>query len=194
VPTRTPFGPSRSSSSATCALYGATTKTSRGDLRLLTARDVFVNPSALTGESMPVEKRAERQESAAGDPFELSNICFMGSSDACARKCTSIWLIGGSADWAWKARCPITRPSRRTATVVSGRATFSAICSSRWWSAALGVKPLQVHVRFQGLSGRRWHAGLESEKCQEQTFILLEITPQTRRADNASAGGTTRRP
>ena len=31
---------------------------------------------------------------------------------------------------------PITRPSRRTATVVSGRATFSAICSSRWWSAA----------------------------------------------------------
>jgi P-type Mg2+ transporter len=51
-----------------------------GDLRLLTARDVFVNQSALTGESMPVEKRAERQESAAGDPFELSNICFMGSS------------------------------------------------------------------------------------------------------------------
>ncbi len=50
-----------------------------GDLRLLTARDVFVNQAALTGESMPVEKRAERQESA-GDPFALGNICFMGSS------------------------------------------------------------------------------------------------------------------
>ncbi len=51
-----------------------------GDLRLLTARDVFVNQSTLTGESMPVEKHAERQEVRPADPFELANICFMGSS------------------------------------------------------------------------------------------------------------------
>jgi len=50
-----------------------------GDVRLITARDVFVNQAALTGESMPVEKRAERQE-GPGDPFALANICFMGSS------------------------------------------------------------------------------------------------------------------
>jgi Mg2+-importing ATPase len=51
-----------------------------GDLRLLSARDVFVNQSALTGESMPVDKHAERQDVPAVEPFELSNICFMGSS------------------------------------------------------------------------------------------------------------------
>ncbi len=51
------------------------------DLRLLTARDVFVNQSALTGESMPVEKHADAAGGSAGrGPFELANICFMGSS------------------------------------------------------------------------------------------------------------------
>ena len=48
------------------------------DLRLLTARDLFVNQSALTGESMPVAKRAD--VGAAEDPFGLCNICFMGSN------------------------------------------------------------------------------------------------------------------
>ena len=51
-----------------------------GDLRLLTAHDVFVNQATLTGESMPVEKQAERQDNASNDPFALANICFMGSS------------------------------------------------------------------------------------------------------------------
>jgi Mg2+-importing ATPase len=50
------------------------------DLRLLTAHDVFINQSALTGESMPVEKGAERTETASVNPFETHNICFMGSS------------------------------------------------------------------------------------------------------------------
>ena len=35
------------------------------DLRLLTAKDLFVNQSALTGESMPVEKRARVRRAAA---------------------------------------------------------------------------------------------------------------------------------
>jgi Mg2+-importing ATPase len=51
-----------------------------GDLRLLTARDVYVNQAPLTGESIPVEKRAERQDGAKADPFDLDNICFMGSN------------------------------------------------------------------------------------------------------------------
>ena len=51
-----------------------------GDLRLLTARDIYVNQSALTGESMPVEKQSGRDELATDDPFDLNNICFMGSN------------------------------------------------------------------------------------------------------------------
>ena len=49
------------------------------DLRLLTAKDLFVNQSALTGESMPVEKFAGI-EAAAQVPLEARNLCFMGSN------------------------------------------------------------------------------------------------------------------
>ena len=50
------------------------------DLRILAAKDFFVTQSALTGESMPVEKNADPAQPAARAPFEYSNACFMGSN------------------------------------------------------------------------------------------------------------------
>jgi len=51
------------------------------DLRLLHAKDLFINQAALTGEGMPVEK----SESGNGgrDPFAQPDICFMGSNVVC---------------------------------------------------------------------------------------------------------------
>ncbi len=50
-----------------------------GDLRLLEAKDLFVNQSALSGEAMPVEKSAARAATPAG-AFDLPNACFMGTN------------------------------------------------------------------------------------------------------------------
>jgi P-type Mg2+ transporter len=50
------------------------------DLRLLSAKDFFVNQSTLTGEAMPVEKFARAVPETVEDPFDLPNICFMGSN------------------------------------------------------------------------------------------------------------------
>ncbi|MDR3511163.1 MAG: magnesium-translocating P-type ATPase [Caulobacteraceae bacterium] len=50
------------------------------DVRLLDAKGLYVNQAALTGESMPVEKAAERHEGPCEDPFGLANLCFMGSN------------------------------------------------------------------------------------------------------------------
>ena len=50
------------------------------DLRILTAKDFFVSQSALTGESMPVEKSAENNQPAGRVSFEYTNACFMGSN------------------------------------------------------------------------------------------------------------------
>ncbi|MEP6511731.1 MAG: magnesium-translocating P-type ATPase [Dokdonella sp.] len=49
------------------------------DLRLLGAKDLFINQSALTGESMPVEKFAGIDVDASV-PLESRNLCFMGSN------------------------------------------------------------------------------------------------------------------
>ena len=50
------------------------------DLRLLEAKDLFVNQSALTGEAMPAEKFCHPQQQAIKDPFDLPNMCFMGAN------------------------------------------------------------------------------------------------------------------
>ncbi len=50
------------------------------DLRLLEAKDFFVNQSALTGEAVPAEKYAHACEQRIDDPFDLPNLCFMGAN------------------------------------------------------------------------------------------------------------------
>lgn len=49
------------------------------DLRLLSAKDLYVNQSALTGESMPAEKEATAPQTSE-DPLASPNLCFMGSN------------------------------------------------------------------------------------------------------------------
>lgn len=49
------------------------------DVRLIEAKDLFVNQSTLTGESLPVEKFAHAM-SAPSEPLEAANLAFMGSN------------------------------------------------------------------------------------------------------------------
>ena len=50
------------------------------DLRILTAKDLFVSQSAMTGESLPVEKFAQLRDETQANPLELDNILFMGTN------------------------------------------------------------------------------------------------------------------
>lgn len=50
------------------------------DLRLITTKDFFIGQSALTGESMPVEKNAAPSDLADRGIIELPNACFQGSN------------------------------------------------------------------------------------------------------------------
>lgn len=50
------------------------------DLRIITAKDLFVSQAALTGESMPVEKFMIQAKPSISDPLELENIGFMGTN------------------------------------------------------------------------------------------------------------------
>ena len=52
------------------------------DLRLLTAKDLFISQAILTGESLPVEKVAPAQAhgEATTNPLDLPTICYMGTN------------------------------------------------------------------------------------------------------------------
>jgi Mg2+-importing ATPase len=50
------------------------------DVRVLSAKDLFLNQAALTGESVPVEKNADLTPDEVNNPLELANICFLGSN------------------------------------------------------------------------------------------------------------------
>lgn len=50
------------------------------DCRVLNAKDLFVAQSAMTGESMPVEKFAELRKCDIENSFDLDNILFMGTN------------------------------------------------------------------------------------------------------------------
>ncbi len=50
------------------------------DVRVLTAKDLFLNQAALTGESVPVEKKAPPTSGEISNPLELPNIAFLGTN------------------------------------------------------------------------------------------------------------------
>ena len=50
------------------------------DARLLSAKDLFLNQAALTGESLPVEKRPVPVPAGIQNPLDLPNICFLGTA------------------------------------------------------------------------------------------------------------------
>jgi Mg2+-importing ATPase len=50
------------------------------DVRVLSAKDLFLNQSALTGEALPVERKAEPAGADLDNPLDLPNICYLGSN------------------------------------------------------------------------------------------------------------------
>ncbi|OZB32280.1 MAG: magnesium-translocating P-type ATPase [Ferrovum sp. 34-44-207] len=64
------------------------------DVRLLTAKDLFVNQSSLTGEALPVEKFASTEQVAGKDPLQFNNICFMGTNVVSGTATAVIALTG----------------------------------------------------------------------------------------------------
>jgi Mg2+-importing ATPase len=50
------------------------------DVRLLTAKDLFLNQAALTGEALPVERKADPAPADIANPLDLPDLCFLGSN------------------------------------------------------------------------------------------------------------------
>ena len=109
------------------------------DDHLLRRIDRFVDLSGLREHLRPYYSETGRPSI---DPELMIRMLLVGyclasdRSAGCARRCTSISPIAGSAALASTAPCRIIRPSRRTGTAASATAIFSACCSRRASSAA----------------------------------------------------------
>jgi len=51
-----------------------------GDVQLLQSKDLFISQSALTGEAMPIEKRALSETEESAGKLDSPDMCFMGSN------------------------------------------------------------------------------------------------------------------
>ena len=69
------------------------------DARVITARDLFVNQSALTGESFPVEKTASPLKSFDPSITEWSNYLFMGTSVVSGSATAVVVKTGGMTEY-----------------------------------------------------------------------------------------------
>jgi Mg2+-importing ATPase len=67
------------------------------DLRLIAAKDLFVNQASLTGEALPVEKHVQCIVAAGAGMGELANICLMGTAVVSGSATGVIVLTGGHA-------------------------------------------------------------------------------------------------
>ena len=99
------------------------------DCRVIQTKDFFVSQSALTGESMPVEKFSGIDSADTAEPFEVKNACFQGST-----------VVSGTA----KAMILATGP--RT---VLGSISRNLIVSKEKTSFDLGVRSfVWLMIRF----------------------------------------------
>lgn len=80
------------------------------DARVISAKDFFVNQSALTGESFPVEKTPGVLQKDKAVPLEWSNYCFMGTSIVSGTAVAIVGKTGGSTEFGKIAKKLIEKP------------------------------------------------------------------------------------
>ncbi len=80
------------------------------DVRLLSAKDLFVIQASLTGESMPVEKFDAPEPAAQASALELKNVCFLGTSVESGRGTAVVACTGESTYLGSLARAMVGQP------------------------------------------------------------------------------------
>ena len=69
------------------------------DSRVISAKDLFINQSSLTGESFPVEKTADAIKTKEGSLTEWSNFCFMGTSVVSGTAAAMVVKTGSATEY-----------------------------------------------------------------------------------------------
>jgi P-type Mg2+ transporter len=118
------------------------------DIRIISAKDLFVNQSALTGEALPVEKFPQPASAGSANPLELHNLCFMGSN-----------VISGSATAVVAMTGASTYFGALASTLTSQRAPTSfdrGISSFTWLMLRFMLVMVPLVFFINGFSKGNW--------------------------------------
>jgi len=118
------------------------------DCRLLAARNLFVAQSAMTGESMPVQKTVERGGDDAG-PIEQPNLVFMGTS-VVSGSATALVVATGHRTYFG------TLAMRATATDIAPNAFQAGVNSVSWLLIRFAAVMVPIVLLVNGLTKGNW--------------------------------------
>jgi Mg2+-importing ATPase len=137
------------------------------DLRLISAKDLFVNQSTLTGEAMPLEKNADAHTGTgtAETPFDLPNVCFMGSAVVSGVGCGVVVLTGARTAFG------------RVAGAIAGRRVLTSfdkgITRFTWLMLSFIVVMVPLVFMINGLSKGNW-----LEALLFSVAVAVGLTPE----------------
>ncbi len=118
------------------------------DVRILSVKDLFLNQSTLTGESLPVEKTPAAVDESTQNPLEMGNLCFMGSNVESGTGIAVVVLTGGETYFGSLASS--IAGQRELTSFDKGIASFT------WLMITFMLIMVPLVFLFNGLSKHNW--------------------------------------
>ncbi len=135
------------------------------DCRVLSARDLFVSQSALTGESMPLEKFVDRHGEGSA-PLEQCNLVFMGTN-VISGTATALVVATGNRT------CFGTLALRATATEAAPNAFQAGVNSVSWLLIRFALVMVPIVLLVSGFAQGNW-----LQACLFALSVAVGLTPE----------------
>ncbi|MQR00146.1 magnesium-translocating P-type ATPase [Glaciimonas soli] len=137
------------------------------DCRVISAKDLFVSQSAMTGESLPVEKFVENQDGVGGDnPIELDNILFMGTNVVSGSAMAVVLTTGNQTYFG-------TLAVRVTSTDRAPTAFQQGVNSVSWLLIRFALVMVPIVLLINGFTKGDW-----SEAFLFALAVAVGLTPE----------------
>lgn len=135
------------------------------DCRVMTAKDLFVSQSAMTGESLPVEKFADRRQSS-GSALEQTNLVFMGTN-VISGAATALVINTGNRTYFG------TLATRVTSTERAPTAFQAGINSVSWLLIRFALVMVPIVLLVNGFTKGNW-----TEAFLFALSVAVGLTPE----------------
>jgi P-type Mg2+ transporter len=118
------------------------------DVRVMSAKDLFLNQAALTGEALPVEKSAPPAPESIENPLDMPSICFLGSNVESGTGTAAVVKTGSETYFG------------SLATSITGQRQLTSfdkgVNSFTWLMISFMLVMVPLVFLFNGLSKHNW--------------------------------------